>query len=354
MKLALLRAATKETVVVYKGQRVMNDGPYEDAETSSDFWTVFADRLLTGGWYDEVELWYQENDSHRPGVFTHDSGLREVFWKRGFTNVPPVALPDVLFVRGKHVDYDPLFINVLKERPRPFVVYYPSGPYYCPPTHYRADFCFVEDVRHVAPVMHKRNVPVELFKKSAVDKYFRARSTEKKWDMAFVCCAPIADRKRLDRFRQVLVDMRDLEYNHNAVVIGMQSESLVEGFKSDKLDVTFTGWLPRVKMTDVLSHCRLGVVLSSADHDGCPRVIQEFLANGLPVVVSDFTCCSTIYVNNATGEVVKDADLAQGITDILAVSQFYDIDEFFTTNLSMGCSVRHFIEHMRHNGGPVK
>lgn len=347
MKLVMLRAPTKQTIVKYKGLIAKNDGAYEDVETSTDYWTVWASELLTRGWYDEVELWYQSDVEHKPGKFKHSSGMMERYWQRGYIGAMEEEL-DVLFVRGDHADYQ----IVLDKLAGVYKVYYPSGPYYCPGTKHRWDLCFIEDPRQASFVREKTNAPVELFKKSCVDNYFRFRSQKKKWDICFVCCAPIHKRKRLLLLRDTLKKMKDAGDEKSAVVIGLTDNALIKEF--DGLKVDFVGWIHRSMIGEMMARCRIGLVLSTAQEDGCPRVIMEFLASGLPLVVSEKACCSTIYLNRTTGMLATDEELPEAISELVAISGLYDVTEFYKTSLSMGASVRHFVEMMKANGGPVK
>lgn len=347
MKFVMLRAPTKQTKIKYRDQIAVNDDYYEDVSTSSDYWTVWANELLTRGWYDEVEIWYQEDKEHKAGVFKHSTGLKEVFWLDRFGFVNDSMSPDILFVRGDMPDY--AFVLQALDC---FKVYYPSGPYYCPNPKYDWGLCFVEDLRHIEKVRERIGAPVELFKKSCVGKYFRHRS-KKKYDICFVCCAPIAERKRLMFFHHIIDTLKIKGHDVSALVIGLRDPDLIEShFRG--LDVRFTGWIPRTKIGKIMAQCKIGLVLSDMERDGCPRVIQEFLAVGLPVVVSDKTCCSSIYINRKTGAVAKDADMVEAVLDMLAVSPLMDVNEFYRTSLSMSASVRHFAENVREHGGPIR
>lgn len=344
MKFVMLRALVKQTKVDYKGQTAINDRPYEDVETSSDYWTVFASKLLEKGWYDEVEIWYQEDEGHRPvNSFIHSTGMLERYKPEGFRYIKREIPVDVLFVRGDMKEYK----SVIDQLPDAFTIYYPSGPYYCPS--FIPDLSFVEDPIHIGPVKLRTGSNVELFKKSCVSKYFSPNHYigKKQWDIAFVCCAPIAERKRLSLLFKILHKLP----NVSAVVIGLTDEKLIKEAKG--LNITWKGWMPRKGMNFVLSQCKIGLVLSTAEKDGCPRVIMEYLASGLPVVVSDKTCCSSIYVNRQTGFVASDEELPEAIEECLEISSFLDIRNYFNTVLSMGCSVRHFAETVKKHNGPI-
>jgi len=344
MKFVMLRALVKQTKVEYKGQTAINDSPYEDVETSSDYWTVFASKLLEKGWYDEVEIWYQENEDHpvqTPHI--HSTGLKEIFKPKGYGYSSYEKPIDVLFVRGDMKEYRP----VIDQLSNAFTIYYPSGPYYCPS--FVPNLSFVEDPIQIDTVKLRTGSNVELFKKSCVSKYFSTNHYvgKKQWDIAFVCCAPIAERKRLSLLFKIL---RKLP-NVSAVVIGLTDEKLIEEAK--ELNITWKGWMPRKEMGLVLSRCKIGLVLSTAEKDGCPRVIMEYLASGLPIVVSDKTCCSSIYVNRQTGFVASDEELPEAIEECIEISGFLDIKNYFNTVLSMGCSVRHFAETVKKHNGPI-
>ena len=164
MKLVMLRAPTKQTEVHYKGQLAKNDDFYEDVSTSTDFWLVFADALRK--YFSTVEVWYQEDQHHERGFHCHSTSLLERWFQPGYTFTTQEKI-DVLFVRGDHKDYYP----VISQFPEAQLVYYPSGPYYCPSTQFHWDTCFVESISHIPEVVKKTDAMVKLFKKGCVHKY---------------------------------------------------------------------------------------------------------------------------------------------------------------------------------------
>ena len=165
MKIALLRAKTKQTYGTYEGQRVRNDDYFEDVSTSTDLYTVLFDRLR--GYFDQVEIWYQEDGDHPEGIFIHSTGLVERFFTHGYHSMSTDDIPDVLFVRGDMKDYYP----VIQKCERSFKVYYSAGHYFNPPTGFQWDLVFVDDPKHVKVVEYNTGAPVELFKKTCSNQF---------------------------------------------------------------------------------------------------------------------------------------------------------------------------------------
>ena len=331
-KIAILRAPIKQTIVEWEGQVAINDSFFEDVATSSDFWLVFADCLQR--YFSEVELWYQTDPEHPVGEFTHSTGLVERFFKKNFETFP--GSPDVLFVRGDHKEYYPVVASCsFAQR-----VYYPSGNYFIPNCDFNWDVCFVEDQRQVNEVNEKTGADIFLFKKSCVDKYFLYWNEPKKYDLCVVCNAPQYKRKRFLLLKDVLDNM---EKETTALVIGLTSKKVMKEFKN--YPVTFSGFVGRKEIGRYMSQCKIGLVLSSAEGEGSPRVIQEFLASNIPVVITEQGIYSSYYINEKTGRTARVSDsLGKICTKVLERYSQYRPRDYFIENLSMERSIQNFVK----------
>lgn len=340
MKFVMLRAGFKQTKVIFNGQIAKNDGAHDDVTTLSDFWIVFANELLIRGFYDQVEVWYQtKNDPHS---FEHSSGLIERYFKPGYkgsdTNI------HVLFVRGNLNDYR----HILGHCQNTFKIYYPSGPYHTPK--FTPDLSFVEDVRHLNHIKAKKNFNVELFKKGCVEKYFLCKNENinKTWDLCFVACAPIYKRKGIERLHKLLISIPKLK----VLVIGLRDTEIEKKFAS--YNVTFSGWIPRTSIGNFMTQCKYGIILSTDKEDGCPRVIQEFLACGTPVLVYDETCCSDFYLNQQTGFRFSNESMVKTVKHaFLLEHNILRPRKYFLNNLTMDHVIEHFVSILQRHGGPV-
>ena len=333
MKFVMLRAPIKQTVVEWEGQIAKNDSAYEDIETATDYWTVFANEMLR--YFDEVEIWYGENSEHPRGFFCHSTGLIERYFREDYVSTEIEKVPDVLFVRGDHKEYYPVIERFTGSK----LVYYPSGHYYCPNTKFPWDLCFVEDPRQLKEVKEKTNAETALFKKSCVDKYFTFWNCEKKYDVCFIGGAAEYKGKRI----LLLKDILDaLDRKISVLVLGLKSKKLEEEFKD--YPVHFQGFVNRKMIGNYMSKCRMGLVLATVKGNGSPRVIQEFLAAGLPIVVSDKTVYSDYYINDRTGYVAYgDSKLPWTIMKCLEDTNKFDTRRYFLEELLMEDSVENFI-----------
>ena len=328
----MLRATTKQTVVEYQGQTARNDSFYEDSSTSSDFYTVFCDELLR--YFVRVEIWYQE-DRHHPkcSVFEHRSGLVERYWPKGYEGLTEGDEPEILFVRGDKRDYYP----VLNRFRKAFKVYYSAGHYYLPPTQGTWNLVFVDDPRHIKEVEESAYCPVELFKKSCVDKYFPGKKGQGAVDIYFTCNAPQANIKG---FRFFLRLMRDLR-NKSALCVGLRNEGMEKEFKG--LPVYFTGFVPRVHVGQLMARCRMGLVLSGKE-DGSPRVIQEYICSDFPVVVREQTTHSPFYINSMTGISASDEKMRYAIIYTLNNRELFAPRKYFMESLTVEQSAKYFVD----------
>ena len=327
MKFVMLRAKIKETEVEFNGQVAKNDDYYEDADTSSDLYTVLCKELLR--YYNEVEIWYQKDKNHKEEGFLHNSGLIERYWSKGYDNVSKDHEPDILFVRGDMVDYYPL----LDKFPNAFKVYYSAGHYYLPPQRFKWDLVFVDDPRHKKEI---RDAPVELFKKSCVDKYFPGGNGKGTVDIYFTCNAPQWQRKGLRFFLRMMRELKGAK----ALCVGLRDENLEKEFA--KLPVYFTGFIPRVHVGQMMARSKLGLVLSD-ETDGSPRVIQEYLCSNLPVVVRKETTHSPFYINSHTGIAANDNKMVKAIKTILEGKGRFEPRNWFMKNLTMEKSAQHIV-----------
>ena len=114
----------------------------------------------------------------------------------------------------------------------------------------------------------------------------------------------------------------------------------------------FDGYTNRHEVGSRMAKCRVGLVLSG-EMDGSPRVIQEMLACGLPVLVSDRTTSNHFYVNAFTGNRVADRYLPSVLEELLIVRNRYDTRKYFDNNLTLNDSVSHFVKEIYESEGPI-
>ena len=339
----MLRAKTKQTYVNYKKQRVKDDDYYEDVSTSTDLYLVMCSRLLELGLYDKVEVWYQCNHEHPPGIFEHSTGMKERFFMPEYADYGTDDEPHVLFVRGDLTGYR----FVLPKMRSAYKVYYSAGNYYCPNEKWsKWNLVFVDSTEHGKEVEERLKVPVELFRKTCVDKYFNP-SSEKDYDVCFVCNAPQWKLKRLLLLKDLALELPDVSF----LVLGLTNPDQVEIFKKCR-NVHFDGYTDRHRVGEKMARCRVGMVLSG-EMDGSPRVIQEFLACGLPVLVSERTTCSHHYINSMTGVISNDRFLSRSLKFLLENRGHYRPREFFEERLSMEVAVDYFVEKLKRHECPI-
>ena len=331
-KFIMLRATTKQTHVKFEGQFAKNDDYYEDVTTSTDFWLVFADGLRK--YFDQVEVWFQEDIYHPEGKFVHSTGLIERYFKKGY-NFKNEKEPDILFVRGSHKEYE----TVIARFPLAQKVYYPSGFYYFPTIGKDWDVCFTEDPNHMQEVEKRTQADVFLFKKSCVAEPFLSWNCEKEYDLCFICGAKERDRKRLHLLKTLLDQVKN---KFSVLVMGLKSEKVIEEFKD--YNVTFGGFINRKEIGKYMSKCRAGTVLSSYKGDGSPRVIQEFLASNIPILVCSDSVFSPYYINEKTGVVGNTSSLGYDAENILTNMDRFSPRQYFLEELTMEKSVEHFMD----------
>ena len=128
----------------------------------------------------------------------------------------------------------------------------------------------------------KDQVQTIVFPKPAADNIFYPLSDVKKqYDLVYNCFASVSIHKggswlalRIPNGCKVLV-------------IGPENKWLEAEAKTKRISVTFTGRIERKNICSIVSQARVGVVCDDGMFDSGPRVLPEFLAMGIPVIVRD-------------------------------------------------------------------
>jgi hypothetical protein len=236
--------------------------------------------------------------------------------------------PDLIFCRGGFDFYDDLLVRY----PRAKKIYYGAGKrYFCTTKFTDYNLFLVDSVRQLKFV-RDRGKNVELFIKPAAT-LFRPIKKEKIYDVC-VSVSYSADRKRYDLLLKAFAGSK-----YKILNLGNVDKKYVDLARKMKVNIKWDGWSLRKFLPDKIAQCRVGLCCSDRN-DSTPRVIPEFLACDVPVVVTDdVNIWNDKYINSHTGVFVKDDNILDGVKKVL--NGKFSPRKYYDENLSIKCSVEH-------------
>lgn len=234
------------------------------------------------------------------------NGFAEV-WYPSFERIECDVYPDLIFARGGFKEYIP----VMQRFPDAIKIYYGAGKRYDPklvpdPTDY--DIILVDTEDQCKAIGSKGWV----FNKPACDTIFQPVSGKREYDIVFIANAAQKKIKGIEWFYEWLCSNRTLRI----LQIGNLDVELCNFAATNRLNITFTGWIPRKEIPEWACKATLGICCST-DYESCPRVIPEYLAMNLPIVVLDTVRVSYNHVNEYTGIKAGPLEFAGAIDQIL-------------------------------------
>lgn len=227
----------------------------------------------------ELEIWYwggKRKHKYAPHITER--------WIPDFKKHRSKFEPDVIFCRGGFKEYH----CVLNRYPNALKIYYGAGKRFLPQKGYiDYDIILVDSERQaeLARKMYQKPL-VTTWIKPALDGLFRPLNLEKKYDCCFVAIHPKDDRK-------------NVKWVHETIPNNISVLQLGNACKVPKNVNIKVKKVHRQKMPKAMSKCRVGIV-PYTKHDSAPRVIPEFLACGIPVIIMD-TCRH----NNQMGQIAS-------------------------------------------------
>jgi glycosyltransferase involved in cell wall biosynthesis len=238
-------------------------------------------------------------------------GLRLFFVTKG-SDLPSETLDThFLWVRGDKKEY----ARWLQQGKWEKRFFYGASSYYFPYRTYGYDGVLVDEKEHYSIIEkhYKRPVPL-LFLKPANEQVFKKlENIPKKYDICIFSTVhknPKAFLRLYGLFPQL-----------NFVIVGRNDVPELAHLK-DKENITFTGIIPYEDANKVLNQSKIGIVLSVKD--GCPRVIIESMAAGLPQILDKNLMMGKSYLSDETGLLADKGDIKEKVE--LLLSNFQQMD----------------------------
>jgi glycosyltransferase involved in cell wall biosynthesis len=216
-------------------------------------------------------------------VWMWGGGPRDVIYEDGFVErwfpeYPTDIQFDFIFSRGGFKEYIP----VMDANPNAFKMYYGAiyKDRFNPITngdHNKYDLVLTDSRTQYDEIDKAGFKPFRLLKPCA-ENIFKKMDRIKEYDILFIANAK---QKKIKGHKWFFDVMRERKYK--ILHIGNLDTDIIQW--SHGLDIDFTGWMNRRKIPIFASRAKIGVCCSTGD--SCPRVIPEYMAMGLPVVVRD-------------------------------------------------------------------
>jgi len=295
---------------------------YDTIDNCEDMWTqLFYYYLKESG--NTGELIY-EGSSRGLRV---DNRFTEL-WVPSIKHYKPHKKPGMIICRGGFRYYEPF----LRRYPKVKKVYYGAGKRFYPQGYDEYDLILTDSPRQLE-VIQKKKKPAALFIKPAAT-LFKPVSTEKTYDICFMANAT---QSRIKRHELLLNAFAGSEFR--ILNLGNYDKRLRQLAKRLNVIIKWGGWHRRKQLPRLISSCRVGICCST-NYDSCPRVIPEYLACNLPVVVtSNINFWDEQYINKDTGILATEDELIDAVKALLKLRP--KPRRYYESNLSMECAARY-------------
>jgi glycosyltransferase involved in cell wall biosynthesis len=272
---------------------------------TSQWYLLILEQLQKFGYLDRSEAWFV---SDRPMEFVQHGVTVRCF--ESFQAMAASArATDILWVRGKCKAY----VEVLSRMAARLRMYYPASKRFLCQDWTHFDVFLVDDERQVRPVT--RLVPassVHRVIKTADPTIFRPLDgIEKLYDLCMIGAMNLT-RKNYN----ALVRLLTADPSLSAVVIGHQDPTVVAALQATGARVQLIEFCGREQLNRLINQSRIGFVPSLMD--AAPRVILEFMAAGIPVLMNTAILGGRDYITPETGLLASQqefADVARRMRD---------------------------------------
>jgi glycosyltransferase involved in cell wall biosynthesis len=240
---------------------------------------------------------------------------------------------DILWVRGKCKAY----LSVLRRMRARLRVYYPASKRFLNQDWTHFDVLLVDDDRQIAPVTRLGGATfVRRVIKTADPNIFRPLAgIEKRYDLCMIGAMNLT-RKNHNALVRLLVADPSL----SAVVIGKQDPEIVAALRATGARLELIDFCGREDLNRFINQSRIGFVPSLMD--AAPRVILEFMAAGVPVLMNSAILGGREYIIPETGLLVPESEFVQATQRMRSGRMPFDPRRGFEENFAPEKAARHF------------
>lgn len=298
---------------------------YNDITDCSDVWVQLF-YYLAQKLFAKAELLYQ----HRYKRYT-DYVVSDFFTEKRVYKLKkyfPDFYPDLIVCRGGFDFYEPF----IKKYPKAKKVYYGAGVRSYPQGYDKYDLFLVDSLKQKKLVKSKGKRSALFIKPAAT--LFKPQDVEKKYDICFMANASQGNIKRHELFLRTFAGSK-----YKILNLGNIDKKYVKLAKQLAVNIDWGDWSLRKYLPAKISQCKVGICCST-NYDSCPRVISEYLACGLPIIVTkNVNFWHEKYITKETGLLVGEDKLKMGVKRVLRGQ--YDVYPYYQNNLNMGKAVEH-------------
>ena len=300
----------------HKGGALTSPPPIQILDPHADMWTgLFSEIVRQVGGEGQVRVLGEPCEVLGAGLTIRRD--------RDFTS--RMEKPDVVFNRGGYADYLP----ALHAWPDAVRVYYGAGKRYCPADGIFYHVILVDTHAQREKVAAKHpDSRVAVFHKPAA-ACFVPLDAEKRFDVVFVChtAAEFKGHRWL---------ISRLPKHCRVLRIGSRDPWFAAGHDSGQFDVMVTGNIRPGEIPAWACQARVGVVCDDGTADSGPRILPEYLAMNIPVVVRDTVRVDVdAYVTSETGLVGDDNTFADRLEEVLGDWPARSPRRFYEQHLAM-------------------
>ena len=233
--------------------------------------------------------------------------------------------PDIIWQRGSYSDYRP----ILTRNPKAIIIYYGAGSSWCPPVNSQFDMILVDCKAQLDVVgkLHPDTV-CKLLIKPAVETIYKPLKLRKQYDLVFVCNRP-------REFKGAKWLASRLPDKTHVLRIGPPDKWFEYEAKSGRLQVKFVGKLAPKDVASEACKAKIGAVVDNGKSDSGPRILPEFLAMNIPVLVRN---CVRVdqdrYVNSWTGLSVNNKNFLVRFSHLLNSWESYKPREWYDAHIA--------------------
>jgi len=283
----------------------------EFKEKSHDFYLLQGIFYLEHEVVDEVVIWRLQPKKKVKDIVFNIRG-KEFIQKfvDDFSECLKFPKPFVTLWRGGFWEYDKL----TKKHHKFFgsrSLYLGAGRRFFPQYGGKYDIILLEDERDF-----NKSFKCLPFYKTANPKIFRPISSNKKYDVCWICNFSQVRHKGHEFFVSSVSKSKFLK-SLKIVHVGNKPEvgrKLCKKYNVNNIE--FRGWLSRATLNMVLNGSRIGIVTSN-QVDGCPRVSTEVLMSGIPLLIRDETRLLSYYKKNCAVE-FNSTNISEKIKTVLS------------------------------------
>ena len=269
-----------------------------------------------------------------------DSGRMLEVWTPDVAKWKPPYEPDIIIARGGFPYYD----NLLNRYPNAYKIYYGAGSRFWPKSNFKDYDLLLTDTAKQRKIICSRGKRGEMYVKPAAP-LFRPCDVAKNHDICFMANGHNPKLKGHGLFIKTIA-----KTGLTALSLGLKSKKFINAAAKQGAEISWAGWHLRHKLPEQISSCKVGVCFSNSV-DSCPRIIPEYLACDLPIVVlNTVNFWRSKYVTPTTGVIVKPTTAVEAIRKIINDLTLYQPRKHYDEAICVEKAAQHILQLIAADG----